>query len=50
MAISTKVALPAMVNQVAVAKIFLSILQTKGAKCSTLDFVVPISNPRYAKG
>jgi hypothetical protein len=45
-AMSTSVALPAMVNQVAVAVILLSILQTRGAKCSTLGLVVPIGSPR----
>jgi hypothetical protein len=43
---STRVDLPAMVNQEAVVVILLSILQTRCAKCFTLGFVVPIGNPR----
>jgi hypothetical protein len=32
------------------AEILLSILDMRGAKCSTLGFVVPIGKPRYVKG
>jgi hypothetical protein len=43
---STGVAHLAIVSQVTVAEILLSILAAKGAKCSTLGFVFPIGNPR----
>ena len=49
-ALSTNVILPAIVSHVAAEEILLSILVTRGAKCSTFGLVVPMGSPKYGNG